>query len=175
MDAESIVSCLTSPSFTGTLQGIESVGNFKPEREVVDGDSYIFNTDINAGKHWFALLYVDCLWYLLDCSVLTPIDDHVKIINKLHHNVVLQVAQLQVLDSMTCGEHSICFLYFAMKTFAEMKTLKGLNYYRLLRNVDYDKGVTPDQLVSDFIHSSNFKVQKPDLDSVAEWLHTMGL
>ena len=50
-------------------------------------------------------------------SVLTPIDDHVKIINKLHHNVVLQVAQLQALDSMTCGEHLICFLYFAMKTF----------------------------------------------------------
>ena len=71
MDAESIASCLTSPSFTGTLRRIESVGNFKPEREVVDGD--IFNTDINAGKHWFALLYADCLWYLFDWSVLTPI------------------------------------------------------------------------------------------------------
>ena len=85
------------------LRGIENVGNFKPKRGVVDGD--IFNTDINAGKHWFALLYADCLWYLFDCSVLTPIDDHVMIINKLHHNVVLQVAQLQTLDSMTCGEH----------------------------------------------------------------------
>ena len=169
MDAESIASCLTSPSFTGTLRGIESVGNFKPEREVMDGDSYIFNTDINAGKHWFALLYADCLWYLFDCSVLTPIDDHVKIINKLHHNVVLQVAHLQAFDSMTCGEHSICFLYFAMKTFSEINTLKGLDYCSVLRNVASDKGVTPDQLVSDFIHSSsNFKVQKTDLDSVDE-------
>ena len=101
MDAESITSCLTSPSFTGTHRGIE--------REVVDGNSYIFNTDINAGKYWFALLYADCLWYLFDCSVLTPIEDHVKIINKLHHNVVLPVAQLQGLESMTCGKHSICF------------------------------------------------------------------
>ena len=94
MDAESIASCLTSPSFTGTLRGVESVENFKRERETVDGDSYIFNTDINAGKHWFVLLYADWLWYLFDCSVLTPIEDHVKIINKLLHNVVLQVAQL---------------------------------------------------------------------------------
>ena len=103
MDPESIASCLTSPSFTGTVRGIENVENLKPEREVVEGDSYIFNTDINAGKHWQVLLYADCLWYLFDCSVLTPIDDHVKIINKLHHNVVLQVARLQALDSMTCS------------------------------------------------------------------------
>ena len=48
--------------------------------------------------------------------------------------------------------------------------------FSVLRNVASDKGVTPDQLVSDFIHSSsNFKVQKPDLDSADEWLHTMGL
>ena len=42
-----------------------------------------------------------------------------------------------------------------------MKTLKGLDYRSVLRNVASGKGVTPDQLVSDFIHSSsNFKVQK---------------
>ena len=69
-----------------------------------------------------------------------------------------------------CGEHSICFLYFVL---SEMKTLKGLDYCSVLRNVASDKGVKPDQLVSDFIHSSFW--QKPDLDSVDEWLHTMGL
>ena len=108
--------------------------------------------------------------------MLTSIGDHVKIINKLHHNVVLHVTQLQAFDGMTCGEHSICFLYFAMKAFSEMKTIKGLDYCSVLRNVASDKDVTPDQLVIEFIHSSsNFKVQKTDLDSVDEWLYTMGL
>ena len=52
-----------------------------------------------------------------------------------------------------------------------MKTLKGLDYCSVLRNVASDKGVTPE-----FIHSSsNFKVQKTDLDNGDEWLHTIGL
>ena len=57
--------------------------------------SYVFNTYLNAGQHWFALLYAGGVWYLFDCSALTPIEDHLKIINKLRCDVDMQVGQLQ--------------------------------------------------------------------------------
>ena len=99
MDEEAISRCLTSPLFGGSLYGVISIDNFAPRRPPRSGDSYVFDTDLNAGQHWLALLYVDGVWYLFDSSALTPVEDHLKIINKLRHNVDMQVRQLQAVDS----------------------------------------------------------------------------
>ena len=149
--------------------------NFAPRRPPKSGDSYLFNTDLNAGQHWHALLYVDGVWYLFDSSALTPVEDHLKIINKLRHNVDMQVGQLQAVDSMTCGEHSIGFLYFAMEVFHDGKGLEGMDYCSDLKKAAASIGETPNQLVTDSVYSSRFKVQKPDLDDVDEWLYKIGV
>ena len=123
MNEEAMSTCLTSPVFGGSLRGVVSIDNFAPRRPPKSGDSYVFNTDLNADQHWFALLYVDGVWYLSDSTALTPVEDHLKIINGLRHNVDMQVGQLQAVGSMTCGEHSIGFLYFATRVDLKYRNL----------------------------------------------------
>ena len=81
---KAISTCLTSVLFGGTLCAIVSVENFAPRKPQKNGDSYVFNTDLDAGG----------VWYQFDCSALTPIEDHLKIINKLRCDVDMQVGQL---------------------------------------------------------------------------------
>ena len=57
MDEEAIEACLISASFDGVLHGIVSVDQFSTDTAPMDGDSYVFNTDLYAGQHWFAILY----------------------------------------------------------------------------------------------------------------------
>ena len=92
-------------------------------------------------------------------------EDHLKIINKLRHDVDMQVGQLQAVDSMTCGEDSIGFLYFAMEVFHDVRV------WTTAASI----GETPDQLITDFVYSGRFKVQKPALDDVDEWLYKIGV
>ena len=51
MDEEAISTCLTSPLFGGSLCGVVSIDNFETRRPPKSGDSYVFNTDLNAGQH----------------------------------------------------------------------------------------------------------------------------
>ena len=83
MDEEAIEACLTSASFDGVLRGIVSVDQFSTDTAPMDGDSYVFNTDLYAGQHWFAILYIAGIWYLFDSSELTPEENHQRIVNKL--------------------------------------------------------------------------------------------
>ena len=140
-----------------------------------NGDSYVFNTDLNAGQHWFALLYAGGVWYLLDFSALTTIEYHLKIINKLRCDVDMQVGQLHAVDSMTCGEHSISFLYFAMKVFNDDGNLGGIDYCNMLKKASVAIWESAEQLVTNFVYSGRFKVEKPDLDNVDEWLREIGV
>ena len=50
MDEEAISTCLTSPLCGGSLCGVVSIDNFAPRRPSKSGDSYVCNTDLNAGR-----------------------------------------------------------------------------------------------------------------------------
>ena len=51
-----------------------------------------------------------------------------------------------------------------------MKSLEGMDYCSDIKKAAASIGETPDQLVTDFVYSGRFKVQKPDIDDVDEWL-----
>ena len=171
MDEETIKRCLTSSGvFTGNLLGIVGVPEFRPtHKEVRDG--YVFNTNRNVGEHWFAMINARGTWYLFDCSNITPNDDHTMIINRLKCNVDMQTGQLQALNSMTCGEHSITFLCLFMKLIDDGETLDGVDYCETLTKSCEGFGESPDQYVTDFIYSSGRfpHAKKPSLASVDAW------
>ena len=46
---------------------------------------------------------------------------------------------------MTCGEHSISFLYFAMKVFNDVGNLEGIDYCNMLKKASLAIGESADQ------------------------------
>ena len=176
MDEEAIEACLTSASFDGVLRGIVSVDQFSTDTAPMDGDSYVFNTDVYAGQHWFAILYAAGIWYLFDSSELSPEENHQRIVNKLKCNVSMQVGKLQAASSLTCGEHSIVFLYCCSRLLKDVGNLRGINYCKTLIAAAESLGDTPDQLVTNFVYSGGiFDVAKPKLSDVDAWLDRLGM
>ena len=122
-----IKECLSSSAFKGNLLEVTAVEDFKAPTSPSNGDCIVLNTNASIGEHWFPILYSDNKWFLFDCLLLTPIADHVKIIKEIKSTgkrFKLQTGQLQGLGSMTCGEHSICFLFFVTATFSST----GISY-----------------------------------------------
>ena len=64
----------------------------------------------------------------------------------------MQVGQLQAIDSMTCGEHSISFLYFVMNVFKDVGNLGGIDYCNMLKKALLAIGKSADQLVTNFVY-----------------------
>ena len=176
MDEEAIEACLTSISFDGVLRAIVSVDQFSPDTEPEDGDSYVFNTDLYAGQHWFAKLRAGGIWYLFDSSDLTPNENYEKIVNRLKCNVSMQVGKLQDVGSLTCGKHSVVFLYCCNRLLKDVGNLRGIKYCNMLKDAANALGETPDQLVTDFVYSRGiFDVVKPKLSEVDAWLDKIGV
>ena len=62
-----------------------------------------------------------------------------------------------------------------MEVFHDVKSLEGMDYCNDLKKAAANIGETLDQLVTDFVYSGRFKVQKPVLDDVDEWLYKIGV
>ena len=195
MDSVSIKQCLSVPSCKGKLRGIADVNKWRVPKGNSNGDCYVFNTDSGGGEHWLCVLYSRQIWYLFDCSLMTPESVHEKILKQLNGSgwqVSMQIDQLQGLESMTCGEHCICFLYnvalslancsaaAAAHSSAPAAAVVDLHYNRVLRKVCRESSPLPplscDQFVTNFVYTSGlFSVAKPPLRSVSKWLRKGGL
>ena len=55
-------------------------------------------------------------------------------------------------------------LVFCTEVFHDAKRVEGMDYCSDLKKAAASIGEPPDQLVTDFVYSGRFKVQKPDLD-----------
>ena len=177
MDESAIAQCLKEPIFTGTLRGIVSIKNFAPTGHEGKGDCYVFNTNTTIGEHWFALLRSKTSWYLFDSSSVTPKIDHDMIINRLKCDVNMQTGQLQGVDSMTCGEHSVTFLCLFMALVNSDECLDDVDYCNTLISSCNRFGETPDEYVTDFVYNSGRfpRAKKPPLRSVSKWLADSGM
>ena len=88
----------------------------------------------------------------------------------------MQVGKLQAASSLTCGEHSIVFLYCCSRFLKDVGDLRGINYCKTLIAAAESLGDTPDQLVTDFVYSGGiFDVAKPKLSDVDAWLDRIGM
>ena len=177
MDEATIAQCLKTPAFAGTLLGVVGIKNFSPTGSEVAGDAYVFNTNTAIGEHWFAMLRSKKSWFLFDSSTATPQEDHDMVINKLKCNVNMQTGQLQGVDSMTCGEHSVTFLCLFMTLIDVEEGIDDVDYCKALRGICKRHGETPDEFVTDFVYDSGKfpKAKKPPLAEVSKWLNEGGL
>ena len=177
MDEATIAQCLKNPTFTGSLLGIVGIKNFAPTGNEGVGDCYVFNTNTSIGEHWFAMLRSKTSWFLFDSSTATPQEDHDMIINKLKCNVNMQTGQLQGVDSMTCGEHSVTFLCLFMVLIDIEEGLDDVDYCGTMVESCKRFGETPDEYVTDFVYNSGRfpKAKKPPLVEVSKWLEDSGI
>ena len=144
-----------------------------------NGDCYILNTDNAGGQHWFCVLVLEHICFLFDCSLLTPPEAHKKVLAAFPNiPVSKQIAQLQGIDALTCGEHCIAFLCNVVNASLhnEDDSMKHLAYAAMLRKVSAELNISCDQYVTDFVYTSNlFDIKTPSLRETSDWLGNMGV
>ena len=177
MDSKSIKKCLTGTSkgytFPGSLKYLGSVADFKRVTNFKNGDCYVLNTGGPSGQHWFCVLILYGTCFLFDCSLMTEDSYHTKALQSFTTiPTSLQIAQLQGVDTLTCGEHCITFLCNVVNASTYTKEeIKKLDYANALRQVAAELKESCDQYVTDFVYKTHlFDIEKPPLPAVSKWL-----
>lgn len=128
MNADHIENALTIPFFGGHFKGfLYSDVSKLLKKDHGHLDFYVINTNHIFGEHWFACMYIENKWIIFDCSIFTPRKDHEDLEKALYWTspanvrILFDSAQLQKPGALTCGLHTISFIYFTFKKFIEKK------------------------------------------------------
>ena len=122
MNSSHIREALSIPFFRNHFMGflfIDSLKLSKKKHKYMD--FYIVNTNHVFGEHWFACIHVKSAWIIFDCSAFTPEKNHEaleKILSK-ETRVIFDRRQLQNPTSLSCGLHSISYIYFMFRLFSK--------------------------------------------------------
>ena len=181
MDAKDIIQCVhNDPILKPHFRGVLPINDFTASREKMmknSGDFIIFNTDNQGGEHWFALLRTQSTYIIFDASLLTPSIDYQPVKKYLSLPFAMDHSQLQGLNTFTCGEHCLTFVYYCISILIDNQQIVYFNYCITLNKYCDLYHTNPDIFVTNFIYvekESIFKLKKPPLNSVMYWLHSKG-
>ena len=127
------------------------------------------------------MLVLGDICFLFDCSLLTPPEAHKKVLASFPNlEISKQIAQLQGVEALTCGEHCITFLCnvvnASLHDSGSKDSMKNLEYAAMLRKVSSELDISCDQYVTDFVYTSNlFDVKKTSLRETSDWLGRIGV
>ena len=180
MNAIHIKNALTIPFFNGHFKGILYSDVLRlPKRDHEHLDFYVVNTNHIFGEHWFGCIYIGNKWIIFDCSTFTPRKDHEDLKKALYRTsptnvqIIFDSAQLQGLEALTCGLHTISFVYFTFKKFIGKKKSsykqnqycdKLIEFCKLIHN-------SPDDFVYKSVYNSGiFGIEKENPKEIQLWL-----
>ena len=180
MNAAHIENALNIPFFNGHFKGILYSDKLKlseKNHEVLD--FYVINTNHIFGEHWFGCIYIENKWIIFDSSTFTPSKYHNNLMEALYRTssknvqILFDSAQLQRPEALTCGLHTISFIYFTFNKFIKKTKSsykqnqycnKLINFCKIIHN-------SPDDFVYKCVYNSGiFNIEKEDPKAIKLWL-----